>query len=151
MLLHRFVRSLVLVVTVTTVSAMPVLTIGCQGMGMQSARDQAMAMLSDSLKQQLNGYLTDVGDVTAILKNVDGVQSALETAPKLAPFVSNMQSAYSSFSSLDPETLKNVRSAFGPELAKASDGFTSQLSRAADSGTWGKMLKPVLDQVKVFQ
>ncbi|MFO0828299.1 MAG: hypothetical protein U0572_09125 [Phycisphaerales bacterium] len=124
---------------------------GCQGMGATSAREQAMALLSDSVKAEVNGYLQDVDSLTALLGKVNGLQSALDTAPKLAPYVTKLQSAYGSLSSLDPETLKNVRAAFSPELNKAADGFTTELERIADSAGIGHVLKPVLDKIKLFK
>ena len=123
----------------------------CEGLGMKSAQEQAMALLSDGVKSQVNTYLADVESVTALLQNVTSMQSALETAPKLAPYVKKLEDAYTSLSSLDPETLKTVRTAFKPELASAAEGFSEQLSRMADSGTFGRIVKPALEKVSLFQ
>ncbi|MBL9148073.1 MAG: hypothetical protein JNM94_05200 [Phycisphaerae bacterium] len=141
----RFVRPAILAIALAT----PL--VGCQGLGMQSAQEQAMALLSDGVKSQVSSYLADVDSVTALLKNVNSIQSALDTAPKLAPYVTKLQDGYTSLSSLDPETLKNVRTAFKPELVEAAEGFSTQLTRMADSGTFGKIVKPVLEKVSLFQ
>lgn len=133
------------------VPALVLSLLGCQGMGMQSARDKAMSLLSESVKAQVEGYLKDVDDVTALLRGVDSFQSALDTAPKLAPYVSRIEDGYTTLRSYDAETLRNVRTAFSPELVAAADGFSAQLERMADSSTFGRVLKPVLENVRLFE
>src|SRR5262245_9482604 len=125
--------------------------LGCQGMGAKSVQEQAMSMLSEGVKQQIGTYLQDVDDVTALLKDVNSFKRALETRPKLSPYVTKLQDGYTSLRGLDPETLKNVRTAFGPQLTDAASGFRDQLNRVADQSGVGSLIKPILDKVSLFQ
>ncbi len=125
---------------------------GCQG-GLLGSDPRAMAMaaLSEEAKNQVKGYLGDVDEVVALLGGVKDVSSALNTAPKLTPYVEKVQKGYSWISSQDAATLDHIRTAFGPELGKSADAFTAQLDRIADGTSFGSILKPVLGQVKLFR
>jgi hypothetical protein len=122
---------------------------GCQTG--QSARTAALSMLSDEVKAGVGGYLADLDGLVAVLGEVTDLQSALATAPKLAPYVTRVQDGYRTLSSLDPDTLKTVRTAFSPELRAAAEGFAEQTDRLAEASGIGSILKPILREVAVFE
>ncbi len=144
-------RSFAFVTTLTLLSPL----CGCQGGANPFAafdpQAQAMAALSEQAKTAAKGYLTGLNGVVATVADAKDFSSAISAVEKLTPYFNDMSTYLPKLQSLDAKDLENVRVAFGPELKKSEADFKAQLERLTGSGTIGSVLKPVLEQVKIFQ
>jgi hypothetical protein len=127
---------------------------GCQGGGPFAAFDpraQAMAALSEAMKQSVRTYLSGLEGVVTELKQVKDLASAVASLDKVKPYYNDVQKAMPELKKISGKDLENVRMAFGPELEKAAKDFEGQAERLTGSGSIGTVMKAILDQIKPFK
>jgi hypothetical protein len=126
---------------------------GCQngGLGGLMGSKSAMELLSPALKDAANSYIGNVGQLTSALQGVNGYQDALNLIQKIEPMVKQASSAYQTLSATSGEDRSNLLSAFGSQFKSTNSGFTSQLDRVKGNSSWGQLVTPALNSVKLFQ
>jgi hypothetical protein len=129
--------------------------IGCKGGGNPFAafdpRAQAMAALSEHVKTAVKGYLRGLNGVLSTVASANDFTSALSAAENLRPYYDDVVTYLPELKKLTGEDLENVRIAFGPELKKAEADLKAQIERLSGSTSAGRVLKPLLERVQVFQ
>lgn len=125
---------------------------GCQGggFGALDLRSQAMAALSESLKQSIRTYLAGMQGVVGELNEVRDLTSAMASIEKLKPYYDDVQRVMPELKKLSGKDLENVRLAFGPEIEKLAKDFDVQAERITGSGSIGTILRSVLERVQPF-
>ncbi len=124
---------------------------GCQSMGGLMGSKTAMELLAPALKDAANSYLSNVSQLTSALKNVNGYQDALKLIQQAEPMVKQASSGYKTLAATSGQDRANLLSAFAPQFKSTNSGFTSQIDKVKGNSSWGQLVSPVMDQVKLFQ
>jgi hypothetical protein len=124
---------------------------GCQSMGNLMGSKTAMELLAPALKDAANSYLSNISQLTSSLKNVKGYQDALKLIQDAEPMVKQASSAYQTLAATSGEDRANLISAFGPQFKSTNSGFTSQIDKLKGNSSWGQLVTPLTDRVKLFQ
>jgi hypothetical protein len=126
---------------------------GCSGsnaFGAFDPRAQAMAALSDEIKNAVKQYLSGLNGVVDSVAQAKDFSSALDAAKQFEPYYKELKAALPVLQQLEAKDLENVRTAFGPELDAARSDLEAQIERVSGSSTIGSVLKPLLERIATF-
>ena len=124
---------------------------GCQNGGLGGMESKlAMEMLSPAIKDAANAYLNNLSALVSAAQGVQGYEDAFKLAQKAEPMLKQISSAYQTLSGLSPEDRKNLIAAFGPKIDSTNSSF-ADLTGKVKNTSWGQVVSPVLDQVKLFK
>lgn len=111
----------------------------------------AMDLLSPLIKDAANNYIANLTDLAAMLADINSIQGVIAFIDEIQPTIDQLTSAYQTLASTTPEERKWLWEAFGPKLTDANTAFLTQSEALTNNGTWSRLLKPVLDNVELFQ
>lgn len=126
---------------------------GCEGGGLGGllGSKSAMEMLSPLVKEAADSYVGNLSSLTSSLGNIKDLSGVMDLVKKAEPMVKQLSSSYQTLSNTTGEERANLWKAFGPKIDSANQGFLGQAEKLKGNGTWGQMLGPVLEKVKLFQ
>lgn len=111
----------------------------------------AMDLLSPLVKEAANSYLSDLASLTQSLGGLTDWAGVLEFVQKIEPTVRQLSSSYDTLAGTSGEDRANLLKAFGPSIESANASFLKESTRATSDSLWSRALKPVLDQVRLFE
>lgn len=150
---------LLLVSSIAAVSLAPLAPLGgCSGDGgggligsvLGSPAQNAMALLPESVKQSVEGYLSSVTSATDLLADGTQYTDLLALVPQLRPLIAHITEASQSLAALSPDTQKNVLEAFGPRLTDTNSLLNTQIDRLGSSLGLPPAVSEMLGGVNLF-
>lgn len=123
---------------------------GVFGQVLSNPAQDAMALLPESVKQSVEGYLSGLTSVTDLLAGAGGYTDLLGMVPQLRPLIAQVGEASQALAALTPETRGNVVEAFGPRLAETNGMFTSQVDRLRSGMGLPPAVSDLLSGVNLF-
>ena len=144
-------RSSVVVMCAACFAALP--AGGCSGdgsLGDLFSTTTAMDLLTDEVKNNVEGYLSSVNALSTNLGNIQRYADLLSMLPNIQPLVEQLTSAVSTLSQLSPETRGTVLDAFGRRLKNTNGQFSDQLERIQSTFGLAGPLTDLLKGVELF-
>ena len=129
---------------------------GCEGgsgvLGdvLGSTAPDAMALLPESVKQSVEGYLASVTSATDLLAGAQQYTDLVGMVPQLQPLIEQITQASQALSSLSPDMRQNVTEAFGSQLTDTNSMFTNQVDRLKSSLGLPPAVSDMLGGVNLF-
>lgn len=129
---------------------------GCEGgsgvLGdvLGSTAPDAMALLPESVKQSVEGYLASVTSATDLLAGAQQYTDLVGMVPQLRPLLEQITQASQALASLSPDMRQNVTEAFGSQLTDTNSMFTSQVDRLKSSLGLPPAVSDMLGGVNLF-